>query len=670
MKSWWAVMCALLFFSCGDRPINQGGRLSVSPSGTGVTEPEPAAAPSPEAWFQAGRKTLWRPDEGGVNQPYEGPFGITRLSREWEEATHHPCILVIPREIGGERVEALYGLWPEWREEVFSLVIPDTVLMIADEFLTGKVDRFDVDPGNPVFSSRDGVLFSKDFTRLIRYPNKKEDEIYEVPGGVEIIGYTKGAANYCKAFGGDVRDATSNSFLRRLVIPESVKEIDSFTFYGCTGLTGLRILGPVETIKENTFWNCRSLASVELPRELSVIENEAFKGCRSLVSIELPQGLSVIKTEAFADCSSLSSVSIPGSITSIDSAAFINTRVPFEAYAMGVTRLSQYADGVFKRYTDLEIPATVREIDPLLFKKLPVLRSLRAAPGHSVYAAGDGVLFSKDMSALLWYPAGKEEVSYTVPGQVTVIGKDAFSSNRQLRSVSLPPNIQSLGSNAFAGCSGLTAMHFPASLESAGYASPWPYEFEDYDRWAFAGCENLAAYTVDPENPVYFERDGVLFARRDGELALVRYPPAKTERHYEVPPDVTVIASAAAGNNPHLESVFLPPAVKAIGIGAFGGEKFRAAIVYTPEPPDMARNRAYEDHQLYLTGSFGGYWYYEERELRLYVPEACLDRYLADHSSHERGYPRWGELRDFLTGIRPGQTIEVNGRTIQTPLQN
>jgi hypothetical protein len=84
----------------------------------------------------------------------------------------------------------------------------------------------------------------------------------------------------------------------------------------------------------------------------------------------------------------------------------------------------------------------------------------------------------------------------------------------------------------------------------------------------------------------------------------------------------------------------------------------------------MARNRAYEDHQLYFTGSFGDYRYYEERELRLYVPEAYLERYLADHGSHERGYPRWGGLHDFLTGIRPGQTVEVNGRTIQTPPQN
>ena len=41
----------------------------------------------------------------------------------------------------------------------------------------------DVEEGNESFASIDGVLFSKDKTKLICYPSKKNDESYKTPKG-------------------------------------------------------------------------------------------------------------------------------------------------------------------------------------------------------------------------------------------------------------------------------------------------------------------------------------------------------------------------------------------------------------------------------------------------------------------------------------------------------
>lgn len=86
-----------------------------------------------------------------------------------------------------------------------------------------KLVRFDVHPGNQKFSSRDGVLYSKDGKKLLLFPPAKAS--YSVPKGVTQIA----AGAFFAAMG-----------LRELTLPESVKSIaaDGIRF---TGLEFLRL---------------------------------------------------------------------------------------------------------------------------------------------------------------------------------------------------------------------------------------------------------------------------------------------------------------------------------------------------------------------------------------------------------------------------------------------
>ena len=84
--------------------------------------------------------------------------------------------------------------------------------------------------------------------------------------------------------------------------------------------------------------------------------------------------------------------------------------------------------------------------------------------GHSrneankAYCSDGGVLFNKDKTTLLQYPAGKTETDYAVPTGVTSIAEYAFAWCRNLTKISLPESLESIGNMAFVECTGLTEM--------------------------------------------------------------------------------------------------------------------------------------------------------------------------------------------------------------------
>ena len=92
-------------------------------------------------------------------------------------------------------------------------------------------------PQNPAFCSREGVLFNRDQTTLIRCPAGKSGA-YTIPDGVTRI------ENY--AFGQCQR-------LTRVTIPDSVAYLGQNAFSGCDRLTEVRFLGNKPTTPPTHF---------------------------------------------------------------------------------------------------------------------------------------------------------------------------------------------------------------------------------------------------------------------------------------------------------------------------------------------------------------------------------------------------------------------------------
>lgn len=161
---------------------------------------------------------------------------------------------------------------------VTSITIPKSVSFISNHFLDGtSLESIVVDKDSPYYMSEDGILFSKDRTRLLRYPIAKEGATYDIPDGVVEISH---AFKNCKN-------------LVSITMSDTVKYTDT-AFYGCSNLNDISLSNSLEVIGRDTFTACTSLEEMELPDSVTTIDYNAFKGCTSLKSIYIPNTTSKI----------------------------------------------------------------------------------------------------------------------------------------------------------------------------------------------------------------------------------------------------------------------------------------------------------------------------------------------------------------------------------------
>ncbi|MDR0928809.1 MAG: leucine-rich repeat domain-containing protein [Oscillospiraceae bacterium] len=169
---------------------------------------------------------------------------------------------------------------------VTSITLPAQVSHIDAEALTGyDLKKILVDPNNPHFSSADGVLFSKDGSVLVRYPERKAGESYAIPEGVVSI------APY----------AFADSSIARVTFPTSLTTIGEYAFY-FAALTQLNIPGNVQTIEESAFEVCDEMEAVVLAEGVQSLGDYVFFMCDALKTADLPASLTEIGRSAFYAC--------------------------------------------------------------------------------------------------------------------------------------------------------------------------------------------------------------------------------------------------------------------------------------------------------------------------------------------------------------------------------
>ncbi len=353
-----------------------------------------------------------------------------------------------------------------------SVTVPSNVTAIGTAFYgCHGLTSIAVAAGNPNYSSRDGVLFNKDQTELIRFPGGKSGA-YEIPPSVTAI--------WMCAFKGC-------SGLTSITIPESVTSIGDEAFYGCHGLTSLAIPSGVTTIRDDAFLDCRGLKNIavaagnpDYSSRDGVLFNKdqttlfRFPGGKSGV-YEIPPSVTAIRRCAFKGCSGLTSINIPESVTSVGDEAFygchgltniaVATGNPDYSSRDGIlfnkdqTTLFRFPGGKSGAY---EIPSSVNYVEPHAFSGCRELTSVAVAAGNPDYSSRDGVLFNRDQTTLFRFPGGKNG-SYAIPSSVKCIELDAFGECHGLTSVTIPSNVREIGGwgdfPAFDGCDSLSTIY-------------------------------------------------------------------------------------------------------------------------------------------------------------------------------------------------------------------
>ena len=111
-----------------------------------------------------------------------------------------------------------------------SITIPNSVTSIGDNAFSycSSLTSITVDSENPNYCDIDGVLFNKNKTTLIRYPESKSATSYTIPNSVTSIGG--------EAFRGC-------SSLKNVSIASSVKVLEGRAFYDCSNIETITCYG-------------------------------------------------------------------------------------------------------------------------------------------------------------------------------------------------------------------------------------------------------------------------------------------------------------------------------------------------------------------------------------------------------------------------------------------
>ena len=204
--------------------------------------------------------------------------------------------------------------------------------------------------------------------------------------------------------------------------------------------------------------------------------------------------------------------------------------------------VTSIGNGAFRNCPGLKritIPDGVTSIGTNAFNGCSGLTDITVDSNNPYYCSESGVLFNKNKTKFICYPAGKTDSSYKIPDEVTSIGYAAFEECTGLTSIYIPDGVTSIDYYAFKRCTGLESITIPDSVNSIGY--------EAFDR-----CTKLTSiYIPDGEISIGFGAIPSTAARityivnSDGSVTITKIELTNGQNTIDIPAAIngkTVIA--------------------------------------------------------------------------------------------------------------------------------
>ena len=301
---------------------------------------------------------------------------------------------------------------------------------------------------------------------------------------------------------------------------KSVTRIGNLAFKNCTKITSIAMPDSVVYIGRSAFYNCTSLKSITIPDGVKEIGYAAFSECDGLVSVKIPDNVTKIGESAFINCANLTKIDVTAGnkyYSSANGVLFNKDKSELICYPAGIKNVGySIPDGVtvirdraFNKCISLNsitIPKSVQDIETYSFFGCTSLEAINVAGSNKNYADVNGILFSKDKTKIVCYPANKKNMSYSIPVSVKVVGvaafrdciylkgitipdsvtnieHHAFSNCKSLKSITIPDSITAIEMATFIDCASLTGVKIPASVTSIGWG-------------AFSNCTSLTKITI------------------------------------------------------------------------------------------------------------------------------------------------------------------------------
>lgn len=494
--------------------------------------------------------------------------------------------------------------------------IPSTVSSIEVPFADSclSLTTVFVNMYNQHYRSVDGVLFTADMSTLIRFPASHSTS-YVVPEGVKVLAHSSMDHNHLESLilPSTLEEIGRASFyisdLTSIVIPESVKSIGWFAF-GYTYISEITFMGVPSYIEDRLFISVHVdtvteyYAKVKVPLEEHVPDGVTVEYVdigsgedpghldlydvtigdltydlssdgtaevsglhNSIGSVIIPgtvryldQDYTVtrIGNEAFMD-SSITSVSIPDTVTIIGALAFQYCEsLKTVDMGPGVEYIGDSAFNTCRSLKSFPLPDSLNEIIGNPFAGCISIDRFTISDSNRYFKTIDGVLFSEDGTRLIAYPAGSKATTYTVPDDVTVLGRMSFAL-AQLSEITLNDGLSAMEEGCFYTDAEMDILEIPYSVTSIG-----PFMIL-----------GLKEVRVSAGNMHYRSVDGALYTSDMEELVFM---PNKGEGDYIIPEGVRIIGTVSM-SAASFSSVTLPSTLDIIDSFAFQYSQVEKVIV-------------------------------------------------------------------------------------------
>ncbi|MBF0779650.1 MULTISPECIES: leucine-rich repeat protein [unclassified Granulicatella] len=250
-------------------------------------------------------------------------------------------------------------------------------------------------------------------------------------------------------------------------------------------------------------------SQITLPSTVRIIHKRAFSGSKAnTVMFEQGSQLDSIESNAFAN-SELKHITLPSSLKTIGKRAFdFSERLESLTFEDGAT-LTSIEDEAFSNLSKLKhitLPSTLEHIGQYPFRYSTGLESVTINPANQTYATEDGVLYTKNKSRLIYYPAQKEGKMFKTLPETKVIDGYAFANQASLEHIVLSHGLEKLGMFAFSGVKTLKNVEMPETLKSVEKLAffenvelkelNFPNQVNDFERYAVSGLPKLEKVTL------------------------------------------------------------------------------------------------------------------------------------------------------------------------------
>jgi len=293
--------------------------------------------------------------------------------------------------------------------------------------------------------------------------------------------------------GNNVHTIPSSAFaycnaLKSIYIPHDVSTIGVNPFHHCTGLdtiivaagnsvfsSGLNYNAIINTNTHTLVTGCKSTI---IPNSVTQIGSGAFAGCTGLVgSYTIPSQITVIGVSAYSNCTGLTSLTIGHNVDSIGNSAFSGcsaiSSVSFNADScryMGTGTSSSYVFSSCNSFSTLLIGNNVKAIPAYAFRGCSQLTGMLIVPNSVKTIGGEAFYGCNGLTSL------------SIGNSVTSIGNFAFCNCSVMGgTLTIPQSVKSIGSSAFSNCIGFTSLIFNAERCTTG---------------SFSGCSNVSSLTI------------------------------------------------------------------------------------------------------------------------------------------------------------------------------